>query len=600
MALSAPIACALTGSLLLITGEAFAVAQEEPPLRFAPVPAPTSVSTIRSPDRSSGTPRSRDTSSLAVFHPATGTETRGTASLTPHALSRARWQARPPSRESIPGGSELARAFDLDLAAVPDPSVYPWSAQVRLFAENTEGQVFACSGTLIDPKIVVTAAHCLHPGPGGDWMTRVTVHPAWDGDDDAFGAATAVSMAAFTEWTDFGAFEGDMGFLVLDRPLGYLTGVHGFGFSSDDTFYQSVTFHLAGYPAAPSCYPGIPDQLYHGLGTYDLVIPTHFLAEMHWTCDTFGMSGAGAYWIDQGTRYVHGVHSFLDTASFPLVIGHTRVTPDKFDALVNQVVPGAYPTAADFLPLQARAPGSEVVAGESLLDFEYLVANASEADPGVRDFDVGIYLSANENISPLDRLIDTHSFSHDFGPHGVARVVLDLPIPADIASGSYWLGVLLEAEDAQPDNNESDGWDAFPVTIQGCRLSFESYGEGLPGSGGWTPQIVGASDLCLSSNASIRIVDGLGGAFGFLWVGTETASLPALGGTLLIDLAGTWARLPTRLHGFQGIPGGGFLDLGADFSGFQGLTLHFQGMFSDAGAPRGVSFTPGTTLMVTD
>merc|ERR1711923_263447 len=53
---------------------------------------------------------------------------------------------------------------------------YPWQVSLRT---KREGETF-CGGTLINSWTVVTAAHCLHEGKGGDYLqTRFIVGLGW-------------------------------------------------------------------------------------------------------------------------------------------------------------------------------------------------------------------------------------------------------------------------------------------------------------------------------------------------------------------------------------------------------------------------------------
>lgn len=530
----------------------------------------------------------------------------GTESTFPLNLPARTREWRPDRPAATASIEPRARSFDTNLVAVTSAQ-YPWSTQCRIVAEDAAGNQWGCSGTLIDPRHVITAAHCLHGGPGGTWMSRITVYPAWDGDEHAFGAAEGTRLAAFSEWTDYGSLDGDMGLIQLDRPVGYLTGVLGFGYDTSTQFYLQNTFNLAGLPAGSTCYPGVPDQLYYGYGFYDVATAYRLLADVFWTCPTGGMSGAGSYWIEpsSGGRYVMGVHSHRDSSTTPNWVGHTRLSPDKFDAFVGSVMPTAYSRSKpDYVPLAVRASGSriQVNAGQIVTGVQVLVVNSSEYDPGGNDaVDVGVYLSGNENISALDTLLSVQSFALDLGPHQGALLSFDVVIPAATPTGTYHLGVLLDASDADPGNNSSDGWDALKVDVQGCQPVFTAFGQGFAGSGGVVPLLSASGGSCRSGGYHVHITQGRGGASGLLWASVAATDLfPVFGGGhLYVQLGAAHIPLPIHLQGLGGAPGAGNLTLpGLDLSAYPGLVLHLQAMLADPGAARGVAMTQGVTLAV--
>jgi V8-like Glu-specific endopeptidase len=163
-----------------------------------------------------------------------------------------------------PGGLEH-RNFS-SLSWVSDPENYPWSVAVKLFMSfrDTTGMLrgYVCSGTLIDPKHVVTAGHCVYAHDDStngwvfnNWAESMTVVPGYENGAQPFGSASAVQFHSWTGWTNDEDWDHDIGIVDLDRPVGALTGWHGYGWSDDCGFFTDQDFRHAGYPAA-SPYDG--------------------------------------------------------------------------------------------------------------------------------------------------------------------------------------------------------------------------------------------------------------------------------------------------------------------------------------------------------
>ncbi|HUT90077.1 MAG TPA: trypsin-like serine protease [Thermoguttaceae bacterium] len=72
---------------------------------------------------------------------------------------------------------------------------------------------WCCTGTLIAPRVVITAGHC-HPG----CTSRVFVGPNVQGDGETIGVATAVRHLGYTS-----SFENDLTLLYLEREVAGVT-----------------------------------------------------------------------------------------------------------------------------------------------------------------------------------------------------------------------------------------------------------------------------------------------------------------------------------------------------------------------------------------
>jgi hypothetical protein len=220
---------------------------------------------------------------------------------------------------------------------------------------------------------------------------------------------------------------------------------------------------------------------------------------MRWSCDSAGLDGAGGYVILSTERFAYSVHR------------------------------------------------------------DYLVGNASLFDPvGTQTHSVQVYLSANNNISASDTLIQTHTFNYDFGTIDSTRVTVASPpvIPADTPSGTYWIGVITESFDASSGNNDTDGRDAFQITVDGCRVAFTPFGVGLPGSGGFAPFLFGTGSSCLPGGHTIQLAGAIGGTIGSLWVSTASTDIyPVFGVHFYINFSGASSVFTLPIAGASGVPG---------------------------------------------
>ena len=125
------------------------------------------------------------------------------------------------------------------------------------------------------------------------------------------------------------------------------------------------------------------------------------------------------------------------------------------------------------------------------------------------------------------------------------------------------------------------------------------YGSGLAGSGGYLPHCQGSGSTNLGDEVAVSLDQGLGAAPAVIILGPNSSNLPIKGGSLLVDLNGSWI-LGTALGGSSGTPGGGALQLNATVPvnpTLSGQSLYFQFILTDAGAAQGWSFSNGLQLL---
>ncbi len=350
-------------------------------------------------------------------------------------------------------------------------TAFPWSTACKVFM-TIGTKNYIASASMIDMRHALTAGHVVHGGKNSTWAKNVRVYPAWNGTDKAYGGANGVKLYSWSAWTSNSDWNHDMGLIRLDRPVGCLTGILGYGYNSSNTYYVGRTFNMAGYPG--SGYSGAPNAMYYGFGTYDTIQTYRLDAATNWPYRPGGMSGSGSYYKSGSSRVVHAVMSTATVSGSwgkPYRnIGHTRMTKSKFLSIRDTLIPAGYnKTAADYVPLAVKVttPAGGVVAGRALSSMNYRVCNASLYDPAKKTFYTDVYLSTNDNISTADLKIQRHSFAWDFGKKSSVTVNVSTKpvIPCTTKPGTYWVGIILDEKDADTTNNDTDGWDAAKITV---------------------------------------------------------------------------------------------------------------------------------------
>ena len=344
-----------------------------------------------------------------------------------------------------------------DLSIIDDPDLYPWCVNVKLFMQFGSSY-YVGSGVLIDPYHVLTAGHCVFDHGGtNDWADNIVVAPAYENGTRPYGDATAVGLHSWTGWTSDGDFDHDMGVIDLDRPVGAVTGWHGYGYNNNNSFFTGNTFHNPGYPAE-SPYDG--QYMYYWYGDYDIA-GTYQLTFFKTAYG--GQSGSGSYNVDGDQRTVYAVLS----NGWSLWTNDVRITETKYSH-IGSFIEEDTPTTYDLIALDVNHTPSSINAGNPINSMNYLVHNYSSASWS-GTIPVTVYLSTNNNISTADTPLQTHSFTWSFDPISSVRVTVSTPptIPIDTSTGGYYIGIILDAADNNPGNNESDGQEASYIWVIG-------------------------------------------------------------------------------------------------------------------------------------
>lgn len=135
------------------------------------------------------------------------------------------------------------------LYGTPDGNNHPYVGVVRFF--DAEGNyLWRCSGTLIAPKVLLTAGHCVFGTASAEvWFTETapTLSEILSGN---YTPGVTGTPYAYPGYDDFATFPntGDVGIVVLDKAP---KGVNSYGQLPTaglvETLYKHTVFDIVGY-----------------------------------------------------------------------------------------------------------------------------------------------------------------------------------------------------------------------------------------------------------------------------------------------------------------------------------------------------------------
>jgi V8-like Glu-specific endopeptidase len=155
-------------------------------------------------------------------------------------------------RTAEDAGTSAAPFTSSRLVPVSADLAYPYRTVGRLYLQTPDGP-FACSAAVVAPRLVLTAAHCVHSGsPAPGFYTQFLFVPAYRDGKAPFGSWTVRSLHIPAEWAEKGSSPHPTDYALLEmndlqgRRLGDVVG--WLGVQTRSLYPNHV--HMLGYPRA--------------------------------------------------------------------------------------------------------------------------------------------------------------------------------------------------------------------------------------------------------------------------------------------------------------------------------------------------------------
>jgi V8-like Glu-specific endopeptidase len=167
-------------------------------------------------------------------------------------------QAHPPETDDLRPFLHPAKVIGKEDWHQVDGEKWPYSALVYLEIKSDSGKVNQCSGALIGPYTVLTAAHCVRNQQTKKLASpsNVTAYAGRKGSSFSEKGATIIYLRATQQ--EYNSGEYDFAAIVLDSPLGNKTGYFGARGINMELGYQVDMMGFPGYktPDNPWVSPG--------------------------------------------------------------------------------------------------------------------------------------------------------------------------------------------------------------------------------------------------------------------------------------------------------------------------------------------------------
>jgi glutamyl endopeptidase len=193
---------------------------------------------------------------------------------------------------------------------------------------RTIGKIeLGCTGTLIGPRHVLTAGHCVYNTGNNQWYSALNFTPALNGSVKPYGGPIKWSRAISVKgWTRDHNRNYDYAMIILSKPIGNTVGWMGYGWKNPMPLYN---VNINGYPGDKP--DGTMWHSFCGLNPIQVFHPQR----LFYDCDTFGGNSGSAiyvYFSSTNQRIVYGIHTNGNDVFSSLNSG-TRINEEVFNKL---------------------------------------------------------------------------------------------------------------------------------------------------------------------------------------------------------------------------------------------------------------------------
>jgi V8-like Glu-specific endopeptidase len=319
-----------------------------------------------------------------------------------------------------------------DRVRVENTTAYPYRSATRLFARyGDSGSI--CSGSIVGPYHVLTAAHCVYGGENGH-ADEVRVAPAATNGSTPFGTVGVGETYLYTEWVNEQTPRSDIALLTLNASMGNVTGWMGMAYADPDDGLYGERLYTAGFPGdkCQSNYVGsCPMYRTNASGSYAEAFIHYHRIDLKG-----GQSGSAAWVREEGVPYTVSVNAYStlgdDTDNFGTRITERRLA-DFRSWMRTAETPEDAPNLVDDGERWAVLWNTNLTAGETLR-VRSDVRNVGTAN--VTNGSVAYYLSADARLGPEDTELG-REWVRGLEPFAYADVGWSGTLPAGVADGEY-------------------------------------------------------------------------------------------------------------------------------------------------------------------